>query len=81
MREKIYNDVLLMDVSLKSMLDKAVINNGWFMYGSSKPNKQPYELTEVFNNKMYEITEKFSFSRSRIIKKLSVYNCKKEHEK
>ena len=81
MREKIYNDVLLMDDSLKSMLDKAVINNGWFMYGSSKPNKQPYELTEVFNNKMYEITEKFSFTRSGIIKKLSLYDCKKEHAK
>jgi len=72
-REQIYNDVLSMDESLKSVLDKAVINNGWFLYGSSKPNLKPYEVTGVYNYKMKVLDEKIKLNN--IIKTCSIYGC------
>ena len=35
------------------IVDKAVVStNGWFLYGSKKPNGQLYDLTKVFDHKL-----------------------------
>jgi len=73
MREKIYNDVLTMDETLKNILDKAVINNGWFLYGSSKPNREPYNITCIYNHKMKELNEEIKLKT--LIKNCSIYGC------
>ena len=39
--------------SPEKIIDKAVVSqNGWFLYGSKKPNGQTYELTKVFDHKL-----------------------------
>ncbi len=43
------------DLPLKNkyieVIDRAVISkNGWFMYGSTKPNRKSYKLTHIYNN-------------------------------
>ena len=41
--------------NIDDTLDEAVIcKNGWLMYGSSKPNKKPYELSYIFDTDLNE---------------------------
>lgn len=51
--------------TVDDIVDKAVIStNNWFVYLSSKPNRQPYKLTRVLDNALKDV----AFERSR--------NCK-----
>lgn len=47
---------------LEDIIDKSVIEqNNWFMYGSSKPNKEAYKLTKIYkvsNGNVLEISRK-----------------------
>jgi len=45
------------------------------LYGSSKPNADPYKLTQVFNQTLNDITHEHNTDDNRsLIKKFSVYN-------
>lgn len=38
------------------IIDKAVVSaNGWFLYGSTKPNGQPYVLSKIFDGNLKEL--------------------------
>ena len=47
------------------IIDKAVVSsNGWFLYGSAKPNGTPYKLTSIYNKKLkkiYDHQQKMSY--------------------
>ena len=47
--------------TVEDMVDKAVIStNNWFVYLSSKPNRQPYKLTRALDNASKDIAFKQS---------------------
>ena len=51
-KQGLFNDCI---TTADQIVDKSIINtNGWFLYGSSKPNAEPYKLTQIFNNKFLE---------------------------
>ena len=56
--------------TVEDIVDKAVISsNNWFVYLSSKPNRQPYKLTRVLDNASKDI----AFKQSRkLVRLLSV---------
>ena len=38
--------------TIEDIFDKCIIEkNNWLMYGSSKPHKEPYKITDIYNNK------------------------------
>ena len=42
--------------TVDDIVDKAVIStNNWFVYRSSKPNRQPYKLTRVLDNSLKDV--------------------------
>lgn len=42
--------------SPEKIIDKAVVSsNGWFLYGSTKPNGQVYQLSSIYNSKLNKI--------------------------
>ena len=44
--------------STEKIIDKAVVSqNGWFLYGSKKPNGQLYELTKVYDDELNVVYE------------------------
>ncbi len=48
--------------TVDDIVDKAVIStNNWFVYLSSKPNRQPYKLTRVLDNSLKDV----AFKKSR----------------
>ena len=56
--------------TVDDIVDKAVIStNNWFVYLSSKPNRQPYKLTRVLDNALKDV----AFKESRkLVSSLSV---------
>ena len=49
---------LNVDNSIEDIFDEQVIcKNGWLMYGSTKPNKEPYEITYIFDHNLNEINK------------------------
>ncbi|KAL3146486.1 hypothetical protein ABBQ32_000743 [Trebouxia sp. C0010 RCD-2024] len=47
--------------TIDDIVDKAVIStNNWFVYLSSKPNRQPYKLTRVLDNALKDVAFKES---------------------
>ena len=53
-KSKIYDNLNLSN-DINDVIDEAIIfNNGWFLYGSSKPNRQPYKLTYILDNDLDE---------------------------
>ncbi|KAL3150146.1 hypothetical protein ABBQ32_000010 [Trebouxia sp. C0010 RCD-2024] len=47
--------------TVDDIVDKAVIStNNWFVYLSSKPNRQPYKLTRVLDNSLKDVAFKQS---------------------
>ena len=47
-KQKLFSSCLL---TADQILDKSIIkNNGWFLYGSSKPNNEVYKLTTIIIN-------------------------------
>ena len=45
--------------TVDDIVDKAVIStNNWFVYLSSKPNRQPYKLTRVLDNSLKDVAFK-----------------------
>lgn len=68
MRSEVLKDEKLIDCfenlgvieKIDNIIDEKVIcKNGWLMYGSSKPGKKPYLLTNIFNDKIQEIDIKY----------------------
>jgi P4 family phage/plasmid primase-like protien len=62
------------------VVDKSVIfNTNWLLYGSSKPNLDPYILKYIFNSKLNEVEpESYNFDMN-IVKFFSIRN-KKQNE-
>jgi len=68
------------DNPLEDVLDSSVIyRNGWMMYGSCKPDKEPYLLTGIWDVSKYQarsftIEEKkdFYFNHRRLVEILSI---------
>ena len=72
----------------EDVFDKSVIqSNGWIMYGSSKPNLDPYELTYLFDNK-YNLLPLDKYNKDdlprmlsiRFIDKKYIVDVKEEHQ-
>ena len=63
---------------IKDIVDEAVIErNNWFMYGSCKPNKEPYLVTKIIDyiDNEYKITEgKKNYKNSKLVTLLSINN-------
>ena len=66
--------------SVEDIFDECVIEkNNWLMYGSSKPDKEPYKVTKVFNVNQDDIKEIKSDKKIKeLIKLFSIRNKKKE---
>merc|ERR1711991_32901 len=64
--------------SYDDVFDKAIIeNNGWFMYGSGKPNRTPYELTYIFGEDL-ELYNLNTFDKKDLPEILSIRKFGKE---
>ena len=67
--------------TIDDVFDIAVIErNNWQMYGSCKPNHEPYMLTKIYKNKdlvMKEVNN--NLSKKDILKTLSIRHIKDEH--
>lgn len=80
-REKILKNInpILEDLPLNNkaydIVDKAVIqNNNWLLYGSQKPNCDPYQLKCIINGNLEELNiEDFNFNEN-IAKYFSIRN-------
>ena len=61
---------------IDDIVDKSVIQrNNWFMYGSSKPGKEAYKLTHIFNLKTDEdVYPERSYKNIELVKLLSISN-------
>ena len=59
---------------LDDIIDKSVIQrNNWFMYGSSKPGKEAYQLTKIFNMKTEEdVLPQKNYKDIELVKLLSI---------
>ena len=58
--------------SIDDIVDKAVIQrNNWFLYGSSKPGKEAYKLTNILNNGV-NVLDKKNYSNIELVKLLSI---------
>lgn len=64
LREKCLKDMgnIFKDIgftnTVEDIFDECVIEkNNWLMYGSSKPDKEPYKVTQVFNYKTNTLTK------------------------
>ncbi len=65
MREKVLKDKNFIETinqlnnlnSLDDVLDRAVIDrNSWMLYGSTKPNKEPYKIAYIFDNDLQQVS-------------------------
>ena len=56
------------------IFDRSVIaTNGWFLYKSVKPNKDPYLLTKIYNNNLKELSiDDYDLQGKSIFKFLSI---------
>jgi hypothetical protein len=87
-REMIYNEVvercnedLIFGIENKAneIIDKAVVSkNSWFLFGSTKPNNKPYEITCIFGDNMKVLEEKVTLKD--VIKSCSLYNCSESNK-
>lgn len=80
--DKILNDLPYIN-KLTEIFDRTVIyTNGWFMYGSSKPQCSPYRLTNIFNEKLENLEpDEINYRDiSDFAKFLSIRRHKKEDE-
>jgi P4 family phage/plasmid primase-like protien len=67
----IFDDLPLKNKYIE-LVDRAVISkNGWFMYGSTKPNRLPYELTHIYNTNI-EDDDLEEYNDLELIKLLSI---------
>ena len=72
----------------EDIFDKSVIQtNGWIMYGSSKPNLEPYKLTYIFDSNLdlvslskYDKNDLPRMLSIRYINKDNIVNVKDEHQ-
>ena len=47
---------------LNVIIDSSVVNrNGWFLYGACKPDREPYEITHIFNDRLEEVTLEMNY--------------------
>ena len=67
---------------LSDIFDRSVIHkNGWFMYGSSKPNCDPYLLTHIFDNNLDEMATNELQDRDDLAKNLPKFLSIRRHQK
>jgi P4 family phage/plasmid primase-like protien len=61
---------------IDDIVDKSVIQrNNWFMYGSSKPGKEAYKITQIIDmNSGVDIYSKKKYKNSELVKLLSISN-------
>ena len=73
---------ILSDIPIKNQIsdvvDKAVIESSpWLLFGSKKPNCEPYKLTYIINGLMNKLKlEEFDFGGSSLIKYFALRNKK-----
>ena len=61
------------------IIDKSVIQNtGWFMYGSSKPDGEPYKLTHIYTQEFKEVKHKYSMDELILIQSIRRWRPKDE---
>lgn len=65
---------LNLDNDLRDVFDEAVISrNGWMMYGSHKPNAQPYQITKIYDHELKEACiEDVAFDATNLPWELSI---------
>lgn len=62
--------------TIDDIVDKAVVSsNGWFVYGSGKPNATPYLVTHVWDRDLNDV--EYDKSVIKIVKRLSIQS---DHE-
>ena len=60
---------------LDDIVDKSVIQrNNWFMYGSSKPGKEAYKLTQIIDLNWSRCNVTKNFKNLKLVKLLSIPN-------
>jgi P4 family phage/plasmid primase-like protien len=77
--QNIFNDIAFTN-NLDDIFDKSVvIDNGMLMYGSKKPDREPYKLTYILNENLHEEYIKL-YSKEDIIKILSLRRYDQDDE-
>ena len=63
---------------ISEVVDRAIIEvNPWLMFGSKKPNCEPYKLTYIFNGQMKNINlDEYEFKENNFAKFFSIRNKK-----
>lgn len=52
-QDEIFTDIELKHYNYPEIFDKSIIDkNGWFMYGATKPELTPYNLTNVYDSEL-----------------------------
>jgi phage/plasmid-associated DNA primase len=74
-----YNILKYLIPDIDNIIDKAVIKtNGWILYGSAKPDMEPYKLTHIFNSNCDEYEIDFNIMNNTLLINLfSVYGLNK----
>ena len=79
--DSIFNDFI---ADIQNIIDKAVIlKNGLIIYGSSKPNQEPYRLTKYWdynNYNLIKINNDNQLSNKQLLKICTLYNLKENCE-
>jgi len=61
LNNKDYGEIPVTNNNVEDIVDKSVIEaNGWFIYGCTKPNIDPYKLTHIFLSKYIEETNNYT---------------------
>jgi phage/plasmid-associated DNA primase len=74
-----YNVLNILIPDIDNIIDKAVIKtNGWILYGSAKPDMEPYKLTHIFNSNCDKYEIDFNIMNNTLLINLfSVYGLNK----
>jgi P4 family phage/plasmid primase-like protien len=59
-------------LNVESMIDAAIVDNNWLLYGCSKPSTKPYLLTHVYDCDENDLSEQLSSNPEELVDLLKV---------
>lgn len=60
------------NLTIENVVDSAIVDNNWLLYGCSKPNIKPYLLTRVLDDRCNDITDQLDVAPGGLIELMKV---------